>query len=111
MFARRRVLKVDPTTSVLTENIKAASDHQRDRVALLKDAHLVDAALVTDRMIASLDETARSLLARACHRPRLRLLGELVWVNPERESSEALVWLQRGAPPEASKELNAFVTA
>lgn len=70
---------------------------------MYKDACLVEAALVTDRTVASLDERVRSLFHRATD--RVGELRAIVWINPELQEETPLLWLERGAPAEAERML------
>jgi hypothetical protein len=46
---------------------------------------------------------ARSLFARACG--HVAELERIVWVNPERPEETPMLWLERGAKPEAKRTL------
>jgi hypothetical protein len=63
-----------------------------EREAILKDAHLIEAALSADRIVASLDETARTLF-------QTTELNVVTWVNPVSERARIKAWLEEGAPP------------
>ncbi len=81
-----------------------ATDQQRQ--AMLKDALLIEAALASDSLIASLDQTARKLFAEAAG--SIRELKKVVWVNPEIEEEDCLDWLSRGARSEKKRQLEAL---
>jgi hypothetical protein len=70
---------------------------------MLKDAHLVEAALATDSRIAALDETVRGHFRRlaATHEP----LRRINWVNPAAEDEEVVAWLEEGARLERARRL------
>ncbi len=57
----------------------------------LKDLHLIEAALATDRIVVSLDERARRELAVDASK-------DIVWVNAVLEGGHAVYWLRNGAP-------------
>jgi hypothetical protein len=63
-----------------------------EREAILKDAHLIEAALSADRIVASLDEHARTLFQTS-------ELNVVTWVNPVSERARIKAWLEEGAPP------------
>ncbi len=68
-----------------------------------KDYRLIEAAIVTDRIVISLDETVRILFAAV-----VRSVGKLrniVWVNPSRTEEEFILWLENGAKPEKRRLL------
>jgi hypothetical protein len=57
-----------------------------------KDLHLVEAALVTDRIVISLDETARAELS-------VPAAAEVMWVHPVDKGGHVVYWLNKGAEP------------
>lgn len=73
--------------------------------AILKDFHLLEAAWESDRLILSLDDTARSLLVPLVK--RLPRLGTFTWVNPTEEGEAVIDWLTKGAPDEEKRFLRA----
>jgi len=78
---------------------------QRTVAAMLKDAHLIEAALSADGLIVSLDEEARKGFARASQSiPRIE---GIVWVNPERDCN-VRDWLRSGAPRDEERTLQAL---
>ena len=60
--------------------------------AALKDLHLVEAAVATDRTVVSLDDRASQDLCVEATR-------EIVWVNAVGEGGHAIYWLRTGANP------------
>ena len=75
-----------------------------DIVAIvLKDCHLVEAALATDRRIASLDERVRGHLRKLAG--SVNALRPIVWVNPANPNEGAVEWLENGAPAEKKRWL------
>jgi hypothetical protein len=105
MEARKRVLR--PTvTAVHQRTCKSIEDwapSEPARLAILKDMHLLLAAISADQRIASLDETLRSILAASC--ADLPHLCNLLWLNPERPEERAEDWIRRGAPFEDARTL------
>lgn len=71
--------------------------------AAAKDAHLVEAALSTDRLVASRDERARGIFRDASG--NVRELKPIVWVNPTLPAESPVRWLERGARSEARRRL------
>jgi len=61
-----------------------------EREAMEKDWHLIEAALDTDRMVASLDDEARGLFKSAAR--QVGGIGGVVWVNPK-ELKDPKRWL------------------
>ena len=63
--------------------------------AMLKDMHLIEAALVSDKTVISLDETARNLFCEITDMvPQLK---SIMWVNPTSEGEASIDWLRSGA--------------
>lgn len=104
MVAKKRIvfLKITPNAR-LRRKIENASASERDREAMLKDIHLVEAALETDRTVISLDETARKLFASTSM--GVHELRTVVWVNPDKTEECAVLWLENGAKPERKRQL------
>lgn len=62
---------------------------------MLKDVHLVEAALQADKIVVSMDEVVRSCfhdLSSQAHQ-----LKYIAWINPCQEHEHALDWLREGA--------------
>ena len=78
---------------------------EKDHAAIEKDWCLVIAALNSDRLITSLDEIVRGLLAVASN--RVVELRSIVWVNPGIPAEESCVWLESGDPSDEHRKLGA----
>ena len=107
MIATRRFHYIElPQNRALYDEIEATAVQEKDINAMLKDFHLIGAALETDQTVISLDETIRGLFKRASQQ-----IGEIqgiIWVNPDRITEEQpITWLQNGAPSEAHRRLSA----
>lgn len=113
MFARGKVEKDDIAIDAnLRKDIveDCQSRKELDQIArdsreeaMLKDVHLIEAARQTDRLIASLDEKARSHFRSAAGSvPALR---DVVWVNPGRAVEGSIDWLATGALSEPQRRL------
>lgn len=66
--------------------------------AVMKDLHLVEAALATDKVVVSLDDRARAEL-------RVEATREITWVNAVADGGHAIYWLRNGANPIAHWKL------
>jgi hypothetical protein len=66
--------------------------------AVLKDLHLVEAALATDKIVVSLDDRAAADL-------RVDATKHVVWVNAVAEGGHAIYWLRAGAKPKEEWKL------
>jgi len=92
-----------PDEKLRTRVASAVSDNRKQ--AAEKDAHLIEAALATDRLIASQDERARGIFREASR--GVRELKPIVWVNPTLPADDPIGWLRNGAPFEARRQLGA----
>lgn len=104
MTASRRVRRLSlEHNDDLRRKIGSTADNASQREAMLKDCHLLEAALATDNTIVSLDEAARELFSAAA-----QTVGELrgvVWANPDRVEEGVESWLASGARPERRRFL------
>ena len=78
-------------------------DREKDRIAILKDLHLIDAAFASDGIVVSCDREAGRLFARLSQ--YVGELRDLVWVNPEEGDKNTAAWLEKGAEPVKSRRL------
>lgn len=99
MFARRLVDRCTVATN----------DPLRQRVAGMLpsagDLHLLEAAVATDKLVASQDERARA--AFRIMSGKIREIQIVVWVNPTRKEESPIDWLTSGAVAEANRQLGA----
>jgi hypothetical protein len=104
MEARKKVHREDdPPQHELRDKLEQAASGDKARETMLKDWHLVEAALLTDGTIVSLDDEVRGLFSVAA-----TAVGELrpiLWANPGKEEEEVFAWLEKGAPAEKERRL------
>ena len=104
MFARRKVARHEVAQNdAFRTSIQNFGFSEKERAAVLKDAHLIEAALETDLTIVSLDETARGLLRRAAQ--NVKPLKQVLWVNPTNDEEHTIGWLEGGAEDEEARQL------
>ena len=107
MIARRKLVNL---AGVSDANIKNGIDNlavsQKARDAMKKDALLIAAALETDGLVASTDDTARKLYSQACK--NIARLGPVIWVNPATEYAAVSQWMRRGAKNSRGLRLKDF---
>lgn len=104
MHARKKVVNVSATEDRrLREIISKNADSETTRKVMLKDAHLLEAAIEADRRIASLDDIVKNLFADAC--VKYKAVQTIGWVNPDKEFDEVLAWLELGAPLDKVRQL------
>jgi hypothetical protein len=70
---------------------------------MLKDCHLVEAALDADRVVISLDDRVRFHFKAVSE--IVTEIGPIVWVNPDNTEEESVAWLEAGAEPEKHRQL------
>jgi hypothetical protein len=100
MVARRKQRRGQPSVdNARSKAILATAKSQKQADAMEKDLRLIEAALSSDRIVVSCDKKARKLFSQAALTvPALR---RIVWINPTTEPTQAIDWLQRGAPAES----------
>ena len=86
----------------LRQQIELEDISRAQKNAMLKDCHLVEAAIVTDRRIVALDNTARELFSRASS--NIPEIQDILWVNPISDSVRVIDWLN-GASEQAEWRL------
>lgn len=89
--------------AALRKALNEALTSNTDREAVAKDTHLIEAAMATDRIIASCDEKARKPLHIAA--AQVKSLRSLIWVNLANEGEDCSGWLRQGAPARAERKL------
>ena len=106
MDARKKIDRINPPEDAKLQTKVTTTTHETDEIDLMeKDFHLLQAALATDQIVISLDETVRGLFKRASQ--QVGEIRNIIWMNPERTEEEPIPWLQNGAPPESHRQLSA----
>ena len=110
MKARRKIVKIDPSKDTTLREIIKNTTHDENKIdVLLKDIHLLEAAMKTDNIIISLDETVRKLFANVAQ--SVGEIRDIIWVNPERTEEEIPIkWLEDGSPPESYRKLSTYIS-
>lgn len=110
MIARRKLVQLAGVSDVDIKNeIDDLAATPKDRAAMKKDALLIAAALETDRLVASTDDTARELFRQACK--KITRLGPIIWVNPATDYEAVTRWMRRGAKNSRGLRLKNLVRA
>lgn len=96
MVARRRFIALNQVERKdIRQAVEDTNMHKNEKLAMLKDCHLVEAALATDGNVISLDDKAGMLFSTASSNiPELR---KILWVNPSNDLPESISWLENGA--------------
>lgn len=109
MYSQRRVYRPDlKSDDILRIKIEYKTSDEGDLDEMLKDLHLIDAAMATDRRIVSLDDAARRLFAAVSD--GVGELRNIVWVNPAEGNERPVEWLLDGAPAEEEHILHCYLT-
>ena len=103
MFAKKLVVDIPgPHHQALRDKLsRVVSREQQDEI--FKDVHLLEAALATDKIVASMDNNARDAYAHVSQ--QIGEIRDILWVNPETEEDSCVGWLDRGAPVEPERQL------
>ncbi len=105
MYGRRRVYQIEKEKE-RDNNLRKRIDravHKNQKAIVAKDAHLIEAAIATDRLVTSRDESVRGVFKGASD--QVSDLKQIVWVNPTRDEETPVEWLQNGARAEAHRML------
>lgn len=92
----------------LREKINHAGANKKDLETMLKDIHLIEAALKTDGTVISGDERVRKLFACASSKS-VSEIKNVVWVNPCHSQEDSIQWLKSGAKIEKRRMIGQFV--
>jgi hypothetical protein len=92
MVARKKVVRIDIEPSLdLRKTIDQVDTSEKNRQAMAKDVHLLEAALATDRKVLSLDDVVRTLFAKLCQ--QYSSIKLVLWLNPNTEAEQVIQWL------------------
>ena len=106
MFARKKAKMIGSAEDQnLRDKIGQASQNEKARSAMLKDVHLLEAALMTDEIVVALDEIVRSLFMETAI--SVGEIRNIVWINPDRADEKPLPWLDGGAKSDKKRCLGA----
>ena len=109
MYAKRKVdLAGEVMDAALKGKILDTAASEKERAAMAKDLHLLDAALQTDRIVVSLDDAALGIFAKTSE--RVGEIREIVWINPARAADGVIEWLEENTPAEEGRKLRAWMT-
>lgn len=104
MFARKKVCWIDaPIDEDLRKKVEQAANDEQKRTAMLKDIHLIEAALQANQIVISMDETVRHYFRKTAL--TIGTIRQIVWVNPCKDEETPLEWLRVGAILEKERKL------
>lgn len=93
MQSRGKIVRIVPPDSGLSDKLERLNVGHKGIKAMLKDVHLVEAALQTDSRILSGDEAAKGLYHAASQ--QIDELKQIIWANPV--DAGCVKWLTAGA--------------
>jgi hypothetical protein len=93
----------DEPVGELRETIQGHSKDEGVVAVMLKDVHLIEAALATDFRVASLDDTVRGHYSRLTG--QFASLRRALWVKPASEEEQGVDWLEDGARADRFRKL------
>ncbi len=104
MVAKKKlhIIRIEQSKE-LRDKIENAAKTENQKKAMLKDAHLIEAALAADKIVFSLDEIVRDLFSEATG--NIRELRDILWANPDKEEDQCIIWLEGGARVEKKRLL------
>lgn len=103
MQSRRRLLDIDEAETGLAGAIGNLPVLAAEQRIMLKDCHLLEAALAGEKRIVSKDEAAYFHFYHAS--ATVSQLRKIMWASPMRPKDECAVWLAAGAKPEAKRRI------
>jgi hypothetical protein len=108
MTARKKIRKLENVQDDDLRNQMSESAMTIDEInAILKDIHLIEAALRSDSIIISCDQRMQKLLTEAAQTTAaIRLI---CWSDPCRELDECVNWVASGASVEMSRRFGSGV--
>ncbi len=102
---RKKIAEATLTTNIFEKLIITTTAKALE--VMDKDYHLLEAALVTDQNVVSLDEVVRKHFSAICQ--HVSEIKEIVWVNPGKLEEKPIEWLNDGAENERQRQLRNFL--
>ncbi|MGI4763159.1 MAG: hypothetical protein ACRYF0_20770 [Janthinobacterium lividum] len=103
MQSRRRLLDIDESETGLAGALKNLPVLPAEQRIMLKDCHLLEAALAGEKRIVSKDEAAYFHFYHAS--ASLSQLRKIMWASPVRIKDKCAEWLASGAKPETKRKI------
>lgn len=104
MVATKKFRYVKPVPNIeLEDQLISKLNTMAEEKALRKDFHLIEAALVCDKRVVSMDERVRTLFSECAK--QVSEIKDIVWVNPINEDETPIEWLLDGALAENNRLL------
>lgn len=104
MIARKQVSILNISVNdQLRLKIEKEAINEKKCEAMLKDIHLIEAALITDKIVISIDGTVKGYFQEVA--PKVVMLRHVMWINPCIEEDLVRDWLVNGAKLEEKRFL------
>lgn len=106
MVARKQLQRWDYVEDSALRNLLVdvlPEDATSQRTAVLKDAHLLEAAAATGQRIVSKDAKAKALFQKAC--PKLKEHGRLLWGDLTEQPEGTIEWIAQGCKDDPALHL------
>lgn len=106
MVARKQLQRWDHVEDSTLRKllVEALPEHATGQhKAVLKDAHLLEAAAATGQRIVSKDARAKALFQKAC--PKLQAHGRLLWGDLTEQPEETIEWIKQGCKDDPARHL------
>lgn len=95
MVARKKLIALDIVErSDIRQSVESENVSRQQKDAMLKDCHLIEAAISADTRIISLDDKARELFVGLSL--SVAAIKDIQWVNPVSDKVGAMTWLESG---------------
>jgi hypothetical protein len=110
IFAARKVIEQEmPPNEDFRKHVSRMASNTKSAEIMLKDCHLIEAALATEHRVVSIDDEARHHFRQVAS--RVKPLQGVCWVNPAVADERPLEWLRRNAPLDRHRLLGAVADA
>lgn len=107
MRRRNKLYETKAQNDELRNKIEVLDLDEEKKQVMLKDVHLIEAALIADKTVLSLDEEARILFCSFSK--EIEELQDIVWVNPIKLDETCIAWLNKGARPDKVRRLPKYI--
>ena len=110
MMGRKRIVSLNVVSHEIMRNklVRFAANDDECK-AMLKDCHLLEAALESDQRIISCEILVRKHFSRACL--NVNEICRILWVNPTDDDETIFVWLTDGAPESVERHLENYIAS
>ncbi|MEA5533324.1 hypothetical protein [Crocosphaera sp. XPORK-15E] len=94
------------TLDELRKQIEECAENYKKREAMWKDICLLEAAIITDKIVISLDEKVRQYFSEVSK--DIPEIGIIIWLNPAKNKDQVIIWLEDGAVLEQERQMRYY---